>query len=205
MTRIVGLLVALVAGASLPAPAPTPEPVGSGLAATPEARHPHAEAEAIDWARERFALVGLDLPQMRIVFDPTKRACGAAEGRYRYDGEIHVVTICTRAGDSFRADLERRRTLLHEFAHAWDTVNLDHADRARLLADLGVARWHDPDADWADRGAERFAEVFVFALLDQPLRQLKVPGQCSAMIALFVGLTGHQPLGPGAPTCLTDR
>jgi hypothetical protein len=199
MTRIANLLVVILAGAAFPTStssidtrAPDQQPV---------VQLSDDQADAVEWARDRFAQVGLELPDMVIEFDPTKRACGVAEGRYRYDGEVHRVAICVWPGPSFRADLERRRTLLHEFAHAWETANLDDTERTRMLDDLGVAAWHDPDADWEDRGAERFAEVFVFALLDQPLRQLKVPGECSTMVALFTDVTGHAPLGPGAPSC----
>lgn len=111
------------------------------------------------------------------------------------------MAICAGAGTSFRADLQRRRTLIHEFAHVWETVNLSDAERASFMENFGLSGWNDPADRWADRGAGRFAEAFVFALLDQPLQQLKVPVECASMLRAFIQISGSAPLAPGAPEC----
>ena len=101
-----------------------------------------------------------------------------------------------------RAQLERRRTLLHEFGHAWDFANLSTEDHQELGRILGADAWNDHDDVGADRGVERFAETFVFALLDQSARQLKVSIGCSDLLSAFGTATGVEPLGPGLPPCV---
>ncbi len=161
------------------------------------------EQELVDWAVDRFAQAGLELPEMTVRFDPTRELCGHAQGRFQQasDGE-RFVTICTRDGDSFAADLDRRRTLLHEFGHAWDFANLSDDDRAGLAGLLGAEAWNDPEAAWEDRGVERFAEAFVYALLDQPRRQVKVALGCEDLVGAFEAATGAVPQGPGLPYCV---
>ena len=156
----------------------------------------------VDWARDRFADAGLELPDVTVRFDPSKELCGNAEGLYHHeaDGE-RVVTICARESDSFAAQLYRRRTLLHELGHAWDFANLTAEDHDELGRVLGAESWNDSDDVWADRGVESFAETFVFALLDQSARQLKVSIDCADLLSAFSGATGALPLGPGLPPC----
>jgi hypothetical protein len=160
------------------------------------------ERGLVDWAKGRFAEARLELPELKVRFDPSGGLCGPNEGRYQQtpDGE-RIITICTRESDSFAADLHRRRTLLHEFGHAWDLANLSDDDHDELMHQLDVESWNDHDAAWADRGVERFAETFVYALLDQPRRQLKVDLACDDLIGAFQTATGSQPLGPGVPHC----
>ena len=162
------------------------------------------EQALVHWAIDRFARAGLELPEMAVRFDPSRELCGGAEGLYQQTAEgERIVTICIRDSDSFAAQLERRRTLLHEFGHAWDYANLTSDDRQELARILGADDWNDPLVAWADRGVERFAETFVFALLDQPARQLKVSLECSALIDAFRTATGAEPQGPGLPSCAT--
>ncbi len=160
------------------------------------------EEALVAWAKDRFAQAGLELPELTVRFDPSRDLCGNNEGRYHHEpnGE-RVVTICTRESDTFAAQLARRRTLLHEFGHAWDVANMADEDHDQLGRILGADAWNDHDDVWADRGVERFAETFVFALLDQPARQLKVGLECAELLTAFVTATGAQPLGPGLPTC----
>jgi len=160
------------------------------------------EQALVDWAMGRFAEAGLELPELTVRFDPSRDLCRNADGRYQYtaSGES-VVSICTRDSESFAAQLDRRRTLLHEFGHAWDFANVPVGDHQQLGRILGANAWNDSDDIWADRGAERFAETFVFALLDQPARRLKVSVECSDMLSAFTTATGVEPLGPGLPPC----
>ena len=161
-----------------------------------------AQQALVDWATDRFAQAGLELPEMVVRFDPTRELCKSAEGRYQHSPDSDkVVTICTRDSDSFAAELDKRRTLLHEFGHAWDYANLTAEDREELALILGAEAWNDSDHEWADRGVERFAETFVFALLDQPARHVKVSLECTAMVDAFRTATGAEPQGPGLPVC----
>ena len=164
------------------------------------------EQEVVDWACGRFDIAGLELPDIAVRFDPTRELCRNNEGLYRREpGGIHQVFVCTRDSETFAAELERRRTLLHEFGHVWDTVNLNDEQRGQLSYLLGTSDWYDQEADWSDRGVERFAESFVLSLLDQPARHLKVDTRCADLIAAFTAATAAVPLGPGEPWCLRVR
>lgn len=156
----------------------------------------------VDWAKDRFALAGLELPELTVRFDPNRHLCRNNDGLYQHttNGE-RVVTICAPGFDTSAAQLQRRRTLLHEFGHAWDFANMSSEDHDELGRILGADAWNDHEDKWADRGVERFAETFVFALLDQPRRQLKVGIECSELLSAFSTATGAGPLGPGLPPC----
>ena len=185
-----------LAGSQLTTPRARFDEVESVGSLTPE------EQALIDWATGRFAQAGLELPELTVRFDPTRELCDNADGLYRHgpNGE-RVVAICTPDFDTFASQLGHRRTLLHEFGHAWDFTNMFAEDHDELVRILGVDAWNDHDDEWADRGVERFAETFVFALLDQPRRQLKVGLECSDLLSAFSTATGAEPLGPGLPPC----
>jgi hypothetical protein len=156
----------------------------------------------VDWATDRFAQAGLELPELTVRFDPTGELCENAEGLYRHGPNTErAVTICTPDFDTFASQLGHRRTLLHEFGHAWDFANMSAENHQEIGRILGVDAWNDHADEWEDRGVERLAETFVFALLDQPRRQLKVNLECSDLLSAFSTATGAQPLGPGLPTC----
>lgn len=192
------------------APSPTSSPLGeSGIAAirvgrTLPSAHTLTEAEQalVDWARDRFSQAGLELPELTVRFDPSRELCGRHEGLYHHtpDGE-RVVTICAPDSGTYAAELQARRTLLHEFAHAWDVANLSEQDHEELARILGADAWNGPDVSWEDRGVEQLAETFVFALLDQPRRVLKVSLDCSVVLDAFRTATEADPLGPGRPAC----
>lgn len=178
----------------------TTAPVGP--TASPVEPLTDVEQGLVDWAKGRFAQAGLELPELAVRFDPSRDLCQGSDGLYQNTSNgTPVVTICTRDSDTFAAQLQRRRTLLHEFGHAWDSANMSAGDRQELGRILGADAWNDHDHRWADRGVERFAETFVFALLDQPARQLKVSVSCSDLLSAFGTATGVEPLGPGLPYC----
>jgi hypothetical protein len=160
------------------------------------------EEAVVDWAMDRFAQAGLELPELTVRFDPSGELCRYNEGLYHHapNGE-RFVTICTRDYDTSASELWRRRTLLHELGHAWDFANMSAEDHDELGQILGADAWDDDDDRWADRGIERFAEMFVFALLDQPRRQLLVGLDCFDVLSALRTATGAEPLGPGLPYC----
>jgi len=162
------------------------------------------EQAVVDWAMGRFAQAGLELPELTVRFDPSGELCRYNEGLYHHapNGE-RFVTICTGEYDTFASQLWRRRTLLHELGHAWDFANMSAEDHDELGPILGADAWDDDDDRWADRGIERFAEMFVFALLDQPRRQLLVGLDCADVLSALRTATGAEPLGPGLPYCAT--
>jgi len=159
-----------------------------------------AEADIIAWAAGRFELAGLTLPMVEVSFSADEADCGGHEGLYRRRDGAHFVTVCT-PDDHPTADDYRRRTLIHELAHAWDQSSLTSADRDGLLPVLDVEGWYEADA-WGERGIERLAETFVFGLLDEPRRVLLIAADCADVYADFVGITGSAPIGPIPPICV---
>jgi hypothetical protein len=167
-------------------------PTGRGVSA--------AEADIITWAAGRFELAGLALPVVEVSFSTDAADCGGHEGLYRRRDGAHLVTVCT-PDDHPTADDYRRRTLIHELAHAWDQSSLNSADRDGLLPVLNVEDWYEADAR-GERGIERLAETFVFGLLDEPRRVLLIAADCADVYADFVGITGSAPIGPIPPICV---
>jgi hypothetical protein len=159
------------------------------------------EQELVTWAHDRFALVGLDLPQVDITFDDDTETCGGHDGRYRGSGERRHIAVCVPDRGSFASHLHRRRTLVHELAHAWDHANLEPQDRADLLEILDASDWYAPESDWDERGIERFAETITWGLYDQARRPVLIDVPCRELHADFQAITGTRAPGPLEPVC----
>lgn len=185
--------------------ASTPPPGEPGTARSAPGLPSSSDLETMRWVAGRFSLVGLQVPDVEIVFHPSSEECGWHDGRYRSDGTTRRIDVCVPDHGTFASDLSRRRTLVHELAHAWDDVNFDDDDRSALLPVLGAEEWYGPEDDWAARGIERFAEAIVWGLYDQRRRPTKVDVPCSDLHRVFVEVTGHEPLGPIEPICEPTR
>lgn len=160
-----------------------------------------AENELVAWATDRFALVGLDLPDVDVTFHDHTEPCKWNQGIYRGGRGVHRVEICVPDHGTFASDLHRRRTLIHELAHAWEHANLDESGRERLLTVLDAEAWFTADLVWEDRGGERFAETIVWGLYDQLRRPTLIDAPCAEIHADFQFITGHSALGPIEPLC----
>lgn len=160
-----------------------------------------AERQLVNWATERFALIGIDLPDVEVSFHDDAEACDWNEGIYYRDDGVHRAQICIPDQGTFASDLHRRRTVIHELAHAWAEANLDDADRQRLLSVLDAKAWSTSDLAWKDRGSERFAETIVWGLYDQLRRPTLIDVSCAELNSDFQLITGHTPLGPVHPVC----
>lgn len=159
------------------------------------------ERELVAWASARFALVGLDVPDVDIRFHDDTTVCGGDHGRYQSAGDRRRIDVCVADTGSFASHLHRQRTLVHELAHAWDHANLDDAGRTELLDLLGVSAWYAPDAEWDQRGVERFAETITWALYDQLRRPVLVDLSCRDLHVVFHATTGKVAPGPLEPVC----
>lgn len=209
MARIILVLICLVLSDPAAISSPPPIEITGDVARAPRSTTPGPvntltpyETELVAWAQERFESVGLHVPTTSIAFETDRRACDMAGGLYRGRNGAHSVTVCVRASESFAADLQRRRTLLHELAHAWEQEHLDDADRQRLNERFGTASWSDGTHAWSERGAEHFAETMVFGLLDQTKREVKIDVGCPELAARFSAITGKDVPGPHVPWCL---
>lgn len=163
--------------------------------------HTGADRELIDWAAGRFEQIGLELPQVEIVIDADHERCDGAHGRFLGNDERSQIILCLEHTESFGAELHRRRTLVHELAHAWDHHRITDSERVRLVQVLGVDTWYGTDAEWDHRGAERFAETLVWGLYDQRRRPVLIDVSCADLHRDFVSLTGHRALGPIERVC----
>jgi hypothetical protein len=111
--------------------------------------------ELVDFALERFAKAGLELPpELVISFPEDQSRC------LRYGG-LYVprnveVRICRPS----------KSTMVHELAHAWIETTLSEAARQEFLELRGLATWKG-GPDWDGRGAEHAAEVLTWALMDR--------------------------------------
>lgn len=159
------------------------------------------ERELVRWAVGRFDQIGFELPDVRVSFHEDSAPCGGHAGRYVMSDGLALISICVPDLDTFAFDLLRRRTLVHELAHAWDAANLDDAARAELLPVVDSAAWSAPESDWHRRGSERFAETIVWGLYDQLRRPVDIDVPCAELHADFVRITGSHALGPIEPVC----
>jgi hypothetical protein len=202
-----------VAGAVGPPVAPPTDGAHAPLAslapptAAPDARevllegHRGPDRELIEWAIGRFDEVGLEVPGVRIVVDPADELCAGVHGRFVAGDRDPKIVLCLEHRESYEAVLYRRRTMMHELAHAWDHATLTEQDRLALQPLLGVDTWYGGTHQWEDRGAERLAETLVWGFYDQLRRPVLIDVGCGELHRDFVAITGHRALGPTASVC----
>ncbi|MGI9622369.1 MAG: hypothetical protein ACR2PK_05985 [Acidimicrobiales bacterium] len=159
------------------------------------------ETALIELVADRFAAIGLQLPEIAVSFSDKTADCKWAHGIYNGDEGGHRVRVCVPDNGTFASSLQRQRTLTHEFAHAWDHANLTAADRERLLRIVDASDWYAPEAEWDERGAERFAETIVWGLYEQVRRPVLIDAPCRELHADFYAITGQAALGPVAQGC----
>lgn len=192
-----------------PALVAAPNPPGSRVAAVMPAdpiagegsSRTRREQELLEWAVERFSLVGLTLPPVDVSFHDRTEPCGGHRGRFQGDRTRRRVAVCVPDSGTSASRLQRRRTLIHELAHAWDHANLDPRRRADLLPVLDATGWYAPEAEWEERGVERFAETLVWGLYDQLRRPTLIDVPCRELHTDFLAITGFAAPGPVEQTC----
>lgn len=117
---LIGGIAMLAAGAS--GQPPTPSEVIATAPFTAE------EQALIDFGRSRFAMAGIDLPEVRIEF-AGPRDCFGYGGLYLPDET--TVRLCRPA----------KRTMVHELAHAWIEATLTGDERAAFLRLRELETW----------------------------------------------------------------
>ena len=121
----------------------------------------------VEWAMDRYTEAGLSLPTIRLSFHADSAPCEGALGGHRIEGEVSRVYICVVEFGATR-QLKVKRTLLHEFAHAWDNHYLDDETRSAFMDLAGLDGWSF-DTPYDERGSEHAAETITWGLLDRPL------------------------------------
>ena len=140
---------------------------------------PAAEA-IIVWAVDRYRDIGLQLPDLAISL-PTW--CSGKAALYHVGrGSIEFCHV-------------DKRTVLHEFAHAWDDTS-GAVDRQAFLELRGLSVWWGGiDTPSRNQGAEHLAKIVAWGLMGDGGRLVpQIPRNSVAELSeAFVMLTGHQP------------
>jgi hypothetical protein len=150
-----------------------------------------ADTELIDWALGRFDLAGLELPDTIVTVHDDPAGCSGNSGLFRH-GEPAEVHLCIPAERPARV---RKLIALHELGHAWAETHTDETTRRAFLEERGIDAWQDhsqPPHFW---GAEHAAEAISWALMDEPVRIIRIYDASPARLTTaYQILTGHEPL-----------
>ena len=154
-----------------------------------------AEQEMVEWAKGLFDAAGLRLPEVVVSFHDNAEGCHGTKGRWeRADGIADRVMVCNTHDNPQLQDERRRRTLVHEFAHAWAASALDEAAENRFLRLRGLTEWNDGSQKWNKRGAEHAAEIISWGVIDEKMHLGRFgPRTCPALASAYYLLTGTQP------------
>lgn len=130
--------------------------------------------QLVDFALERFAKAGLQLPSELEIDFPTEEAkCFGYGGVYMPD-QIEV-RIC-RPSDT---------TIVHELAHAWIETTLTESERQAFLELRGLDTWTG-GTEWDKRGAEQAGEILTWGLMDRDITvRWLVPGPNDTSVETF--------------------
>lgn len=174
------------------------------LGVTVPERASEVERDAVSWAVGQFQSAGLELPSVEISFSTNSADCNGEQGVYRLRSGEHSIVVCVPHLDGAAFDHRRKRTLLHELAHAWDHTTLTSTDRRDLQQRFDSDDWYATDRPWKERPVEQLAETLTWGLLGQPSRPLLIDRACQRTHADFRIVTGRSPLGPIEPLCEID-
>lgn len=158
---------------------------------TIEAGEPR-QLQMAEWAIDRYAQAGLDLPPIVIRFPGRDLSlCDGARGRVYLDRDPIEIRMCWNS----------EFILLHELGHAWEAHNVAASEHEPFMAMRdGVSAWAALDVTWAERGREHAANVIAWGLLEDPYPISDTyPNDPDSMLAAFRFLTGVEPLHEGGP------
>jgi hypothetical protein len=152
-----------------------------------------ADEALVDWAMDRYREAGLSLPTILLSFHADNSPCDGARGGHRIEDEVSRVYICVTELGTTR-ELKVKRTLLHEFAHAWDDYYLTDDIRDAFMELHGLDGWRF-DVPYEERGSEYAAEVITWGLLDRPFMfgEFSQPTSWETQYGGYLTLTGAEP------------
>lgn len=125
------------------------------------------DEEVVEWARDRYREARLSLPPIRVSFHISSDPCEGARGGHLIENDVSRVLICIAELGSSR-ELKVKRTLLHEFAHAWDAHYLTQDIRDKFIELRGFEGWSF-EVPYEERGSEHAAETITWGLIDEPI------------------------------------
>lgn len=162
-------------------------------AATLEETLDPIDEEAVSWAQDRFREAGLSLPDIVVSFHRETDPCeGASGGHLIENGQNRVLICISRTGTS--RELQVKRVLLHEFAHAWDDFALTAGIRSEFMDFKDFSGWSF-DVPYDERASEHAAEIITWGLIDRPIMFGSLDGMWSweEMLEGYRILTGATP------------
>lgn len=184
------IVLVLLLGATL---APSPESAGA-TPPNPPIFITAADQTSYAWAADLFTDKGFDLPSVAIEFHADEEGCGGMRGRTHLaaEGEAAFIHVCATHDRLWIEETWRRRTLLHELAHAWIDQNVNETVTAAFVELRAVDTWLARDHLWQDRGAEHAAEIFMWGVQDgdYTLDFRLDDTECSEVSAAYTLLTG---------------
>ena len=150
----------------------------------------------MDYGKAQFTAAGLEYPEDVVAtFHDDGEACGGQDGRFRHIDGVDRIWICKTHENPEIREVWRKRTLIHELAHVWESRTLDDSERAAFLELRGLDTWNDSSHGWSQRGAEHAAEILTWGLLDESFQYVLIPDHgCDAFAEGYELLTGLQPL-----------
>jgi hypothetical protein len=172
---------ASVTAMSAPMPVESPEDTPSVRIVT------ERRSDLAEWALDRFAAAGLELPALEIAIHSDIEDCKGNNGLYRNTGLEIEVHVCA----PWPSRIER--ALLHELGHAWADAKLTAAQEAAFLELRGLEEWDG--VEWDRQGFEHAAEILMWGLSEEafPLTSI-ADTDAESLAEAFHLLTGLDPL-----------
>lgn len=156
------LLTVTILALALGAPA---QPSTGATEHTPPVYSNENDAAAYEWAQGMFTAAGFEEPAAIIEFFDSEDACGGARGRaWLDDTTTATIAVCATHRSPHVEETWRRRTLLHELAHAWIEQNVSPANMEAFTQERGLDVWSSRDVEWDDRATEHAAEILMWGI-----------------------------------------
>jgi hypothetical protein len=158
------------------------------------------QTHVAQWALDRLAAAGLDLPPTTIVFPPARRCLHMGPSYAVLDPADPLITLCLEDdivdGSSLRLETDTQRTVLHEVGHVWLAHHVDEALEQEFLDMRALDSWADADLEALEQGIEQAADIFAWGLMDEPLELHFSHGGPEDLATAFSLLTGVEPICP---------
>jgi hypothetical protein len=146
-----------------PSPAPSSDLPGAPASAESVITIVNASAEQAGRVRRAIGLygqIGLELPDLQVVFSSHDADCGGATGLFTTDTAPWRITLCS---------LEVGNVVEHELAHAWERANVSEPTRDEFMEKNGYTVWRSHDVPWNERAVEGVAVVIQQGISGLPL------------------------------------
>jgi hypothetical protein len=149
----------------------------------------------VDWSLGRYSGSGLGSPGVwRVAFsaDVECHERGYAGGFTEIPESGAHVRLCF--GDE-QPESQARRTVLHEFAHAWLEANRDDRVRTEFRSLFGLEAWYPAGSEQPAAAVEYAADVIAWGLLGEAELPRRLAGRsCESVKRAFLLLTETKPL-----------